>query len=112
MLDEDCAELHVLISSDEQLRELNRQYRGIDAPTDVLSFVDGERLPSGLRLLGELAISLDTARRQAAEQGHDELRELSELVVHGTMHLLGYDHECDDGQMNELELRIRQEILR
>lgn len=111
-LGEDNAEVHVLISSDEQLRELNGQYRGIDAATDVLSFADGELLPSGLKLLGELAISLDTARRQAVELGHDELRELSELVVHGTMHLLGYDHECDDGEMNKLELRIRREILR
>jgi probable rRNA maturation factor len=112
MLDEDDAEVHVLVASDEQLRQLNRDYRGIDAPTDVLSFPDGEGLPSGLRLLGEIAISMDTARRQSVEQGHDELRELSELVVHGTMHLLGYDHERDNGEMDDLELRIRQEVLR
>ena len=105
------AEVHVLITSDERIRDLNRSYLGIDAPTDVLSFPDGDELPTGRRLLGEIVISLDAVRRQATEAGHDELRELEELVLHGTLHLLGYDHAADDGEMNRLELDLREELL-
>ena len=89
----------------------NRTYRGREGVTDVLSFPDGDVLPNGRRLLGQIVISLDAARRQAAHLGHSELRELQELVLHGTIHLLGYDHENDDGVMNELELPLRQELL-
>lgn len=106
----DC-EVHVLISGDARLRDLNRSYRDIDRPTDVLSFPDGDVLPSGLTLLGEIAVSLDTARRQARELGHDEVRELTELVLHGVLHLIGYDHENDRGRMNRLEIELREEVL-
>ena len=104
-------EVHVLVTGDETVQNLNRSWRDIDAPTDVLSFPDGDRLPSGEVLLGEIVISLDTARRQGAEQGHGELRELEELVLHGTLHLLGHDHERDEGQMDAVELRLRSELL-
>jgi len=105
-------EVHVLISGDERIRQLNLTYRHLDVPTDVLSFPDGADLPQGHRLLGQIVVSLDTARRQAAELGHDELRELEELLLHGALHLLGYDHSLDDGEMHELELELREEILR
>lgn len=105
------AEVHVLITGDDRIRELNRDYRDTDRSTDVLSFPDGDELPSGRRLLGQIVISLETARRQAGEAGHGELRELAELVLHGTLHLLGYDHSSDQGEMNRLELRLRGELL-
>lgn len=104
-------EVHILITGDERLRELNRAWRSLDAATDVLSFPDGDRLPSGSVFLGEVAVSLDTARVQASALGHDEVRELEELVLHGVLHLLGYDHDRDDGEMDELELKLRGELL-
>ncbi len=105
-------EVHVLVTGDERIRELNRQWREVDAATDVLSFPDGDELPDGTRLLGQVVISLDTARRQAAGLGHDELRELEELLLHGTLHLLGWDHERDRGEMAALELELREELAR
>jgi probable rRNA maturation factor len=110
-LGRDGDEVHLVLTDDRSLRELNQRFLGIDRETDVLSFPDGDELPSGRRLLGEVVISLDRARLQGRELGHGELRELCELALHGTLHLLGYDHERDDGEMNELELRLRQELL-
>jgi probable rRNA maturation factor len=107
---ENC-EVHLLIAGDDRLKELNRRFLGLDRATDVLSFADGERLPTGTVLLGEIAVSLDAARRQARELGHGEERELEELVLHGTLHLLGYDHVRDRGEMNEIELTLREELL-
>jgi probable rRNA maturation factor len=104
-------EVHVLLTGDRQIRELNRQYRGHDCATDVLAFTDGEMMPDGTRLLGEVILSVDTARRQALRLGHTELRELEELVIHGTLHLLGYDHNRDRGEMETLELGLREKLL-
>jgi probable rRNA maturation factor len=104
-------EVHVLVTDDDAMRRLNRQYRDLDTATDVLSFPDGEPLPSGGVLIGQIVISLDAARRQASDLGHGVQRELEELVLHGTLHLLGHDHERDEGEMNALELRLRQELL-
>ena len=106
-----AAEVHVLITGDERIRELNRHYLGKDRATDVLSFPDGDEMPSGLTLLGEIVISLDAARRQAETLGHDEVREISELILHGTLHLLGYDHARDQGKMSRLELQMREELF-
>jgi len=106
-----AAEVYVVLTGDDELRRLNRTYRGINRPTDVLSFPDGDPLPTGGVLLGEIVLSLDAARRQAAELGHGELRELEELVLHGTLHLLGHDHERDRGEMAALELELREELL-
>ena len=105
-------EVHVLVTGDAEIQQLNRDYLEIDRPTDVLSFPDGDRLPSGEILYGQIVISLETARRQSADLGHDEVRELEELVLHGTLHLFGHDHKGDDGEMDELELRLRQGLLR
>lgn len=93
-------EVGVLISDDAQLRQLNRDYRGVDAATDVLSFAD-EATPTFVshpdqpRYLGDIAISLERVLAQAAEYGHSPERELAFLAVHGALHLLGYDHEAD-----------------
>ncbi len=105
------SEVHVLITDDARIRDLNHRYRHVDRATDVLSFPDGDEMPSGLTLLGEIVISLETARRQAAELGHGELRELAELAMHGVLHLIGYDHENDRGQMDALEIELREEVL-
>ncbi len=100
-----------MLTDDVRIQELNNKYLGRDRPTDVLSFPDGDRLPDGFVFLGEIVISLDTARRQANELGHSLLRELEELVLHGLLHLLGYDHEEDHGEMEMLELQLREELL-
>jgi probable rRNA maturation factor len=86
-------DLTVVISSDAQLLELNRQYLGIDAPTDVLSFQADELDPeTGRRYLGDVIISYPQARTQADTGGHAVMDELQLLVVHGVLHLLGHDH--------------------
>jgi probable rRNA maturation factor len=87
-----------MLTDDAALHELNRTYRGVDAPTDVLSFAQSEggefALPEGeAPHLGDVIISLDTARRQAAEYGLALQDEVSHLLVHGVLHLLGYGHE-------------------
>jgi len=110
-LDADPCDVSLVVTGDELIRRLNRDFLGRDRTTDVLSFPDGDILPTGRRFLGEIVVSLDTARRQADEAGHDELRELAELVLHGTLHLLGYDHAGDQGEMNRLELGLREELL-
>ncbi|HOC44592.1 MAG TPA: rRNA maturation RNase YbeY [Thermoanaerobaculales bacterium] len=107
-----ACEVHVVLTGDDELRRLNRTYRNLDRPTDVLSFADGDTLPTGTVLLGEIVVSLDAARRQGADFGHGELRELEELVLHGTLHLLGHDHEQDGGEMEAIELDLREEILK
>lgn len=88
------------------MRLLNRRYRERDAATDVLSF-PGERTPEGLHL-GDVAISVDAVRRQARDAGHGHARELKELMLHGILHCLGHDHERDGGEMDRLELGLRE----
>ncbi len=107
----DDAEVSLVLTGDGRLEELNRTWRGVGAPTDVLSFPDGETLPDGLRFLGEIVISVDTARAQARRLGHSLERELEELTLHGVLHLAGYDHEADGGEMERLELDLREELL-
>ena len=86
------AEVSVYLTDDGEIQELNHQYRGVDAPTDVLSFLMDET-PGDPWLLGDVVISLPRARSQAEAFGHDLDRELCYLAVHGTLHLLGYDDE-------------------
>lgn len=95
----------VRLADDEEMRTMNRDYRGKDAPTDVLSF-PGESTAEGLHL-GDLVICLQVAHGQAEEAGHDLQRELRELALHGLLHCLGHDHETDHGEMAELELELR-----
>lgn len=94
----DSAEVSVVITGDDHIAELNQKYRGIDSPTDVLSFSqhEGELMPDPGEedLLGDVVISLPAAVRQGEEYGHGLRRELAFLTAHGVLHLLGYDH-CD-----------------
>jgi probable rRNA maturation factor len=101
------AEISVVLADDDYIHQLNRQYRGKDRPTDVLSFAmndhcAGEHEPEIAEapddieiLLGDIVISLETTARQAEEFGHSLERELAYLTVHGMLHLLGYDHEAE-----------------
>ena len=101
--------LAVALVSDGVMRGLNRRYHGVDRPTDVLSFPTGEtRAPGVFSSLGDMAISLGVARRQAREQGHTLQIELRILALHGLLHLLGYDHEVDQGHMQRAEDRLRR----
>jgi len=92
----------VAIVPDTRVRLLNRQYRRKDTATDVLSFPSDER-----GYLGDIVIASGVARRQAAAGGHSLQTELRVLALHGLLHLLGYDHERDDGRMARLERRLR-----
>lgn len=114
----------VMITDNENIRELNREHRDIDRATDVLSFPmlelsPGEKIevspleidPStGAVMLGDIAISLERMREQAEEYGHSEERELSFLTVHGMLHLLGYDHEKSE-EDEKLHFSRQEEIL-
>jgi probable rRNA maturation factor len=102
----------VAFVSDRLMRELNRRWRGKRGTTDVLSFPAGqdefERAAGAT--LGDVVISSERAARQAAEHGLSFEREVEQLILHGVLHLCGYDHEQDDGEMNALELRLRRRL--
>lgn len=123
----------IALVSDAAIRRLNRTYRGIDRPTDVLSFpaaddgpayvgrvdlrragaayvgrVDLRRAARRRAFLGDIAISVHSARRQAREQGHAPRDEIRILALHGLLHLLGYDHDADRGEMARVEERLRR----
>ena len=88
-------EFSVIIVDNKRIHEINKEYRGIDRPTDVISFAleDNEEIEfDHYRVLGDIYISIDKVREQAREYGHSEKRELAFLTVHGLLHLLGYDH--------------------
>lgn len=99
------------------MRFLNRDYRGFDKPTDVLSFAYHEApedfaAGNEAEHLGDVVISVETAQRYAGELGVTFEREIEHLIIHGTLHLAGYDHETDNGEMNRLERKLRKELLR
>jgi probable rRNA maturation factor len=103
----------IALVSDARMRTLNRRFRGKDYPTDVLSFPAGAghsspRPPASSPHLGDVVIARGVAGRQARAAGHDSTEELRILALHGLLHLLGYDHEHDDGQMARLERRLRR----
>jgi probable rRNA maturation factor len=94
------------------MREYNRRFRGIDAPTDVLSFPGGgEADPEGRIHLGDVLISVTAAERQARRARHTLAREMKLLALHGYLHLLGYDHERDRGEMKRIQRRTLQKLL-
>jgi probable rRNA maturation factor len=95
--------LTVAVTSDARVRALNRRFRGKDRATDVLSFPSGERAA-----LGDVVIAAGVAAREAARAGHSLQAEFRVLALHGLLHLLGYDHEQDDGRMARLEQRLRR----
>jgi probable rRNA maturation factor len=90
------ASLSILLTDDEHVHQLNREYRGVDEPTDVLSFPTGEGMPGTGHYLGDIAIAVPVARAQAAAAGHGLDAELALLTVHGILHLLGYDHDSTE----------------
>ena len=97
----------VLLAGDEEVRALNRQYRGKDKATDVLSFPAADPRNG---IAGDLAISLETALRQAEERHETLEMEIKVLLLHGLLHLAGYDHETDDGAMHRKEVRLRRKL--
>lgn len=101
-------EISVLLTTDAAIKSLNRKFRGKNKPTDVLSFPAPPELAG--RVAGDLAISVPTARRQADEQGHLLSTELKVLILHGLLHLAGYDHEIDAGQMARRERVLRARL--
>jgi probable rRNA maturation factor len=101
-------EVDVLLTSDAALKRLNRDFRGKDKPTDVLSFPSPEEIAADHA--GDLAISLDTAARQAASFGHTLRDEVRVLILHGLLHLSGMDHETDRGEMEAREAELRREL--
>src|SRR5262245_18851347 len=116
----------IAVVSDRRVRDLNQLYRGIDRPTDVLSFPavnwpqntqtarsslnkgSAPSATSAAEFLGDIVIARGVARRQARQAGHSEATELRVLALHGLLHLLGYDHERDNGAMARLERRLRR----
>lgn len=92
--------------SDGSIRKLNRQFRNTDKATDVLSFPADDADMN----LGDIAVSLDRAATQANENGLTLENEIAQLILHGLLHLSGYDHETDNGEMNRLELRLRTKL--
>ncbi len=96
--------------SDRQIRELNRRFRRIDKVTDVLSFPAGDEASGETTNLGDIAISLERAGIQAEENQLTLDEEIAQLILHGLLHLCGYDHETDKGEMNRLELRLRKKL--
>lgn len=96
------AEVSLVFTDDSYIRVLNRNYRGVDSPTDVLSFAldEGEPMPDAGEedLLGDVVISLQAALRQGEEYGHGIRREVAYLTAHGVLHLLGYDHQDEESR--------------
>ncbi len=101
-------EIDVLLTDDRALRRLNREFRGKNKATDILSFPADPTL-AGIHA-GDLAVSLETAERQAAEHGHTLRDELRILLLHGILHLLGMDHESDSGEMASTEAGLRRRL--
>ena len=102
----------ILLTGDERIRQLNRQFRRKNTATDVLSFpaVPWESGTTRQRIAGDLAISLDTASRQAQNFGHPLATEVKVLILHGALHLAGFDHETDSGEMARLEQQLRKKF--
>ncbi len=101
-------EVTVLLSTDAAIRDLNRRFRGKNKPTDVLSFPTTGLVQSQEK--GDLAISAETALKQSVEQRHSLAAEIKVLILHGLLHLAGYDHETDKGQMQRRERLLRKRL--
>jgi probable rRNA maturation factor len=109
----------ITLVDDAEIQRLNKEFRGIPSPTDVLSFpwnnYEGGCPDSRLRkewsgFLGDIVISVETARRDSVQSGISLPMELRQLVLHGALHLLGYDHETDQGEMARLEAQLRRKL--
>lgn len=106
-----CA-VSIMLTDDEGIAGYNERFRGIAEATDVLSFPSGSGSDgeSG-HYLGDLILSVDRAEEQAADWGHPLVDELEVLLLHGVLHLLGHDHETDDGHMRDVEARLARELF-
>jgi probable rRNA maturation factor len=112
------ADVTICLVSDAEIARMNQAYRSKAGPTDVLSFpsvrfrkpIRLSRTPPAQRYLGDIAISPATARRNARKYGRALSRELQILMLHGTLHLLGYDHETDHGEMNRIEQHLQRRL--
>jgi probable rRNA maturation factor len=102
-------EIGLQICGERFMAELNRRYRGKRGPTDVLAFPGGDPLPEGGVYLGDLVIAGPVAARAAKEAGHPYKVEIKRLILHGILHLAGFDHETDGGAMERKERRLRKE---
>lgn len=101
----------VAFVSDRKIRELNKTFRGKNTATDVLSFpFEADEFESEESFLGDIIISLEQAARQADENNLDLETEIKQLILHGILHLCGYDHETDAGEMNTRELKLRDKL--
>ena len=106
------AEVSVTLVDNEEIHVLNREYRNVDRPTDVLSFpMDEERAGDGVTILGDIVLSLEKCSSQAEEYGHSLERELAFLTVHSVLHLLGYDHETSEADEKEM-FGLQDEIMK
>jgi rRNA maturation RNase YbeY len=101
-------EVSVLFCADGRMRGLNRRYRGKDKSTDVLAFPSDVAPKAGF--LGDIVISVPYAGREARRRGETPAREIDRLLLHGFLHLMGYDHETDDGEMDALEGKLRRRL--
>jgi probable rRNA maturation factor len=112
-VDDNILEVSIAIIDDDAMRNLNRKFRKKNKTTDVLTFPaddsDADPNASG-RPLGDIVISIDQARHQATDQKHSLAIEVRYLILHGILHALGYDHEKDSGEMNALELELREKV--
>lgn len=115
----DRRDLNICFVDDREIAKLNARYRGKRRPTDILSFPWGGASASSDNgvgrsefhsFLGDVVISVQTARRNARAEGHSTLNEIRWLIVHGVLHLLGYDHESDHGEMTARELALRKRL--
>lgn len=103
-------QVSVLLTTDVAQRRLNRRFRGKNKPTDVLSFPADRTAPGADKIAGDLSIGVPTARRQAEQQGHTLSTEIKVLILHGLLHLAGYDHETDSGEMALRERKLRTRL--
>lgn len=102
-------EVNILFAEQDEVRRLNREYRGKNKATDVLSFPAAE-VPGGGRLIGDIVVCVDIARANANSLGHSLEDELKILLLHGLLHLAGHDHESDNGKMAALEQKLRAKL--
>ena len=107
----DSREFSVAFVSDRRMKELNTFFRNKPSTTDVLSFPhEPDEFDSDKTNLGDIVISVEQAERQAKENGLTLENEIQQLILHGVLHLSGYDHETDDGEMNKRELQLRRKL--
>ena len=106
----DETKVSISFVSDKKMREMNQTFRGKDSSTDVLSFPFKAEEFEDENFLGDVAISIEQAKRQALENSLPTDVEIKQLILHGVLHLCGYDHETDEGEMNSLEMKFRDKL--